>query len=1129
MIKSSILIRALVIVSLIITIFTISIIVFVVPKINKTTIDLEKTNAKENLNKIVTIAKNVHSDLESFKEHSFSQHKRRLISLTEASWSIIEAKHEQSKPEHISQIVKNRALAFKAQLLDYYNKNIDKFDQLKLKEMITLYIRMYRYDKNGYFFVNDFNSDSVIHPLKEDIEGKSFKNIHDSNGVYYVNEMVHVCKEHGEGIVKYQWENPLNNQIEDKISYVFTFEPFNWIIGTGEYYSTLNKILQDDVMDIVSNLRYDKNNYFYVQDYNGIMLSHPFIQSGKDMSLGKDAKGQLIFPDLLRIVKEHGSGFHKYWWKKDPNDPKAYEKITYVKDFPNWKFMIATGVYIDDIDAIVAKRKQELIEQLRSIVKNTSIGESGYLYIFTGNGKAIIHPNSNIEEKNLKDFITPGTNKSIFDTLVTASNTKKRSLQYKWDKPNDQQNYIYEKISWIEYLPELDWYVASSIYIDELESTANNITHYVIILSIAALIISYLLAFLFLRRLLRPLSQLTHLTQKVALGNYTIRSDLKGNDEIAILSNSINTMIDTTQNLIENLDQEVERKTIDLQNTNNKLHNANQEFSLLFDHAPHPIILINKKFMIKICNKEAVEKFPIYINNLQKNLTNTIIVPHDRSKFIEYFNKKAYTTDLTIGAILNNKRKNRYHLKINEHPTKADLYVLTFIDVEVELSFSEKLDKMVKKQTRQLSHAQKLVKMGSWEIIYDTKEFNISDEFRVLYGMNEPREYTLDDLIMTIHEDDKSSVIDTLSNVFKKPYEGSTIYKINVDDSIKNIKVHWNITYNNDNTIYSFQGYSQDITEQIVQEKMIQEQRDELDSIFQSTKDGLAVVDLESNFIDFNEAYQNMLLYSREELLHKSCISLSATTDLEKSRQAFEKIITQGSISNFEKSCFKKDGSIININMSASLLPDKQKIIISAKDVTEMKAKDLLLLEQSKMASMGDMIGNIAHQWRQPLSIISTAASGLMISKELNTLNDQDMDESLHSILRNTKYLSDTIDTFRTFIKGSSQKQLVKISDLVDEGITLAQDSLSNNHIDIINLLHENKEFDQKIYLVSPEKPTLSLAVNYRILSANLQTNFHYQLFDKKLLQFLYCVFANSDKYKILRKKCKKVESHPLF
>ena len=76
------------------------------------------------------------------------------------------------------------------------------------------------------------------------------------------------------------------------------------------------------------------------------------------------------------------------------------------------------------------------------------------------------------------------------------------------------------------------------------------------------------------------------------------------------------------------------------------------------------------------------------------------------------------------------------------------------------------------------------------------------------------------------------------------------------------------------------------------------------------------------------------------------------------------------------------------------------------------KRHEQALFNQSKMASMGEMLRNIAHQWRQPLSTISTAASGIKVQKELGTLKEEDFSLSLDTIVDTTKYLSHTIDRF---------------------------------------------------------------------------------------------------------------------
>jgi signal transduction histidine kinase len=74
------------------------------------------------------------------------------------------------------------------------------------------------------------------------------------------------------------------------------------------------------------------------------------------------------------------------------------------------------------------------------------------------------------------------------------------------------------------------------------------------------------------------------------------------------------------------------------------------------------------------------------------------------------------------------------------------------------------------------------------------------------------------------------------------------------------------------------------------------------------------------------------------------------------------------------------------------------------------------------MAAMGEMLANIAHQWRQPLSAISTAATGVKLQKEINCLTDKDFDSALTSINSSAQYLSHTIDDFRNFFNPNNSK-----------------------------------------------------------------------------------------------------------
>ncbi len=125
----------------------------------------------------------------------------------------------------------------------------------------------------------------------------------------------------------------------------------------------------------------------------------------------------------------------------------------------------------------------------------------------------------------------------------------------------------------------------------------------------------------------------------------------------------------------------------------------------------------------------------------------------------------------------------------------------------------------------------------------------------------------------------------------------------------------------------------------------------------------------------------------------------------------------------------KIDNKIFQINISKDKIDDVN-YVVSLVDVTELtqlqtqlqktvdiqvediRKKDLTLIAQSKMATMGEMIENIAHQWKQPLSIITLSSTGVKMESEFNELTDDYLQNALTNIEKSANYLSQTIDWF---------------------------------------------------------------------------------------------------------------------
>ena len=584
MVKSKILKKVLFFSLLIISLFTFSIVYFVIPQINVVINDLEEVNAKQTLNNVVSIVNNVYEDMELVEKYSLETHKVHLKELTNTVWSVIETKYEESKPKNIGNILKERSKNFKVQLTEYYEKNKENMSEDELKEAIKSFIRGYRYDDNGYFFSIDFNSVVVVQPITPELVGKSFKNIKDKNGVYFTNEMVEVCKNEGSGFVEYIWEDPLTKQDTQKLSYVFKFEPYNWIIGTGEYRDTLKQQLKNEVITLLDKLRYRNGNYFFVVDYNNTLLSHPTLK-GTDASNMKDIKGNLVIPEIIKLAREKHEGYYEYWLKKTINASRPYKKISFVKDFPNWKIVIGTGILLENVNKIIKERQRSLLEELDKIVNNTKIGKTGYLYVFDSDGNVLFHPNDNIKGKNFYDFKNPSTGNTIAHDLINASITADKTLKYKWDKPTDKENYTYEKVSWIKYLPKQKLYIASSMYIEDLENSSKELSVQIIIFAFVFIIIMLLISISFFNKLLYPLVKLSEHFLEAEKGNYSVRSNIKSDDEIGMVSQSFNKMVDKTEKLISNLEKFVDnQENIVILTDGKKLNFANKKMFKFFGY-----------------------------------------------------------------------------------------------------------------------------------------------------------------------------------------------------------------------------------------------------------------------------------------------------------------------------------------------------------------------------------------------------------------------------------------------------------------------------------------------------------------------------------------------------------------
>jgi PAS domain S-box-containing protein len=179
----------------------------------------------------------------------------------------------------------------------------------------------------------------------------------------------------------------------------------------------------------------------------------------------------------------------------------------------------------------------------------------------------------------------------------------------------------------------------------------------------------------------------------------------------------------------------------------------------------------------------------------------------------------------------------------------------------------------------------------------------------------------------------------------------------------------------------------------------------------------------------------------------------------------------------------KKDGSLYDEELIITPVLDEKGEIVNfiaiKQDITyrkiialEKEEKDKIFFQQSKMAAMGEMLGNIAHQWRQPLSSISTAATGMKLQKELDCLTDDDFNYAMDLINNSAQYLSQTIDDFRGFFdpKNNKEKEFL-ISNVIDKALSIVSSQFVAKDIEIIKNIED-------ISIVSLENELIQVFLN---------------------------------------------------
>ncbi|MCT7911161.1 cache domain-containing protein [Arcobacter lacus] len=304
--------------------------------------------------------------IEEYKQRAFNSNIEEMKNYTTFAVNIAKDAYEKSKIENVkarkSAYLKSQTDFLFTMITKIYEEQKNKISESELKKMLLDAIGSVRYGEDkDYFFVYDKNSTILKLPLTPEREGTK-------NNGSHILEFIKTAFEKGEGFVPYQQVIP-GKAPREKLSNIRLFEPYGWVVGTGVYIDNEEKELKAKALEDISKIRFGQDGYFFVYDYDGTNIMHPINPTlvGKNLMENKSKKGVYYIKDLIEAAKK-GGGTIIFDFQKTKDDPTLYDKIGYADGLQEWKWMIGTGVYIDNIEKNIEVMRQNSYEKISSII-----------------------------------------------------------------------------------------------------------------------------------------------------------------------------------------------------------------------------------------------------------------------------------------------------------------------------------------------------------------------------------------------------------------------------------------------------------------------------------------------------------------------------------------------------------------------------------------------------------------------------------------------------------------------------------------------------------------------------------------------------------------------------------------
>lgn len=287
----------------------------------------------------------------------------------------------------------------------------------------------------------------------------------------------------------------------------------------------------EKVSEVLLSQKIGKTGYNYIVDSDGYLRVHP-----KAVLVNTDMNAS----DVVKKQRVQLNGYLEYMFK-NPGELVERSKALYMVYYEPLKYMVSASSYKSEFFDLLD------INELSSKVLSNKIGETGYPFVIDTNANAIIHPKlAGKNFINLKDE----KGRLFIQDIIKA---KSGHIEYYWNDPLSNQ--VRKKFAYFKLIPEMGWIVVASSYLDEFEGPLNTLTLYLIVFGILVSVLIVISLYIIANRIGKPIRELANFSQAVSNGDLTQSIRINRNDEIGVLSDSMETMRTTILSIVQDINQ----------------------------------------------------------------------------------------------------------------------------------------------------------------------------------------------------------------------------------------------------------------------------------------------------------------------------------------------------------------------------------------------------------------------------------------------------------------------------------------------------------------------------------------------------------------------------------------------